>query len=205
MTRRAFVDTKTRILDLAEDTVLSFGFGSLNLSELANAADISKNGFLYHFADKTELARAMLQRYVDDGNAIFNATLDRARVLSDDPLDQLLFLLQMIAEHFESLQNGSHPGCLVAASCYHDRLFDEEIRELNRAAILLRRERIRKVIFEVAKIYEPKQDVDLTDLADGLSALIDGGIVLSKTQDTPKPMADQVRVYRSFVELLFRA
>ena len=35
----------------------------------------------------------------------------------------------------DDLPNG-HPGCIVATVCYQERLFDAEVRELNRQAML---------------------------------------------------------------------
>ncbi len=203
MPQQVSEETRDRILDLAEESVLARGFGSLSISELAQAAALSKNGFFYHFSDKTELARAMLQRYVQEGHAIFMDTVSRTSAMCDDPLDQLLLLLRLIAEHFETLQDGGHPGCLVAASCYHDRLFDAKVRAANRDAILLRRARIKDLIDKVVAMRPPAVEVDLDDLADALCAHIDGGIVFSRVLNSSKPLSDQVLVYRSHLKLLF--
>ena len=87
--------------------------------------------------------------------------------------------LNLMAELMADLPNG-HPGCLVASYCYQVRLFDKEVRELNAAALLNWRKRFRKRLFLIAERYPPRVDVDLDDLADMLSVIAEGGIILSK-------------------------
>ena len=56
--------TRERILDVAQLSVLSKGFGATSIEEVITEAGITKSGFFYHFRDKNELAREMLRRYV---------------------------------------------------------------------------------------------------------------------------------------------
>ncbi len=46
-------------------------------------------------------------------------------------------------------------------------------------------------------------DLDLRDLADMASALVDGSITLSKTLHDPALMPKQVMLYRAFVRAVF--
>ena len=86
----------------------------------------------------------------------------------------------MMSELMADLPNG-HPGCLVASFCYQDRLFDKDVRELNAAAVLNWRKRFRGRLDRIAARYPPRIEVDLDDLADMLSVIADGGIILSRT------------------------
>ncbi len=47
--------------------------------------------------------------------------------------------------------------------------------------------------------------VDLDDLADMLSCVVDGGIIISKSLNEPHHIERQVLAYRSFIRLLFSA
>jgi TetR/AcrR family transcriptional repressor of nem operon len=62
---RKSVDTRERLLELAESAVLAKGFAATSIDELIAAAGISKSGFFYHFKDKGELAKGLLVRYLD--------------------------------------------------------------------------------------------------------------------------------------------
>ena len=128
-------DTRERILDAAESAILDKGFAATSIEELIAAVGITKSGFFYHFKDKGELAKALLVRYVERENALFDDLFARADQLNEDPLHGFLVGLKMMAEMMGDLPGG-HPGCLVASYCYQDRLFDREVRELSAAAVL---------------------------------------------------------------------
>ena len=195
-------DARERILEVAESSVLEKGFDATSIDELIAAAGITKSGFFYHFRDKTELARVLLTRYIDRENGIFDELFGRADELNDDPLHGFLVGLKMLAELVADLPNG-HPGCLIAAYCYQDRLFDQQVRDLNARSVLAWRQRFRARLDNIAERYPPRIAVDLDDLADMLSAVADGGIILSKVLRDPMAMPRQILLYRDFVKAVF--
>jgi hypothetical protein len=52
-------------------------------------------------------------------------------------------------------------------------------------------------------IKSPRIPIALDDLADMLSAVADGGIILSKVLKDPKAMPRQILLYRDFVKAVF--
>jgi AcrR family transcriptional regulator len=196
------VDTRQRILDVAQAAVLEKGFSATSIEEIIAAVGITKSGFFYHFADKGELARSLLERYVEREKILFDDLFARADELSEDPLHSFLIALKFFAEMFENLPD-AHPGCLTASYCYQDRLFDRQVRELNAAGLLAWRTRFRTRLDRIAERYPPRMAVDLTDVADMLSALADGGIILSKGLDEPQALPKQILLYREFIRALF--
>lgn len=193
---------RERILAAAEASVLEKGFEATSIEELIASAGITKSGFFYHFRDKTELARALLVRYVEHENALFDEIFDRADTLNEDPLHGFLVALRMLAELMENLPKG-HPGCLVASYCYQDRLFDQTVRDLNAAAVLAWRRRFRARLDRIAEQYPQRIAADLDDVADNLSAVVDGGIILSKVLKDRMALPRQVMLYREFVRAMF--
>ncbi len=195
-------DTRQRILDVAQAAVLEKGFVATSIEEIIAAVGITKSGFFYHFADKGELAHALLERYLEREEVLFDGIFARADELSEDPLHAFLIAMKMFAEVFEDLPH-AHPGCLTAAFCYQDRQFDRRVRELNAAGVHAWRARFREKLEVIATRYPPRLAVDLTDVADMLSALADGGIILSKALNEPKALPKQILLYREFVRTLF--
>ncbi len=143
------VNTRSRILDIAEAAVLDKGFEATSIEEIVAGAEISRGGFFYHFKDKNALARAMLERYIETEDVLYDDLFARARELNDDPLHCMLIGLKLLAEMLEEMPQG-HPGCVIASTAYQDRLFDEGVRELNRQAILAWRKRFRGMCEEFA-------------------------------------------------------
>lgn len=195
-------DTRERILNAAETAVLEKGFAGTSIDELIAAVGITKSGFFYHFKDKGELAKALLVRYIEREDDLFDDLFSRADELNEDPLHGFLVGLRMMSEMMADLPGG-HPGCLVAAYCYQDRLFDKEVRDLNAAAILNWRRRFRERLELIAARYPLRTDIDLDDLADMLSVVADGGIILSKVVKDPDALPRQVMLYRDFVRTVF--
>ena len=175
-------DTRERILDLAEAAVLEKGFAATSIDELIAGAGITKSGFFYHFKDKSDLAKALMERYVADNRAKLADIFRRADELNEDPLHGFLVALKLFAEMMADLP-GAHPGCLSAAFCYQDRLFDREVRELNRAGVMCWRTMFRERLEAIAARHPPKLPVGLGDLADMANTLVDGGIIMSRVLD----------------------
>ncbi len=194
--------TRERILDAAQDAVLAKGFNATSIEELIAECGLSKGGFFYHFRDKNDLARALLRRYIAQDEQVFDMVFERARALVDDPLQVFLLGLRFLADVMADLPNG-HPGCIVAVSCYSDRVFDSEIRALNAAAVRGWRHRFRGMLEEIAARYELREPVDPDDLADMVSTVLEGGIVLSRALGDPRALRHQILTFRVIVQALY--
>lgn len=194
--------TRERLLEIAEAAVLAKGFSSTSIEEIIAEAGLTKSGFFYHFSDKTELAKALLERFIRDDKVIMDEMWARGRELSDDPLHALLVTLKLFAERFTKLEE-THPGCIVASVAYHDRQFSRQVRDLNALSITAWRDRLTRSLEAVAERYPPRIDIDLRHLADMLSAIADGALIVGRVLDEPKLMAEQILLYRQFVRVVF--
>ncbi len=194
--------TRERILEIAEAAVLAKGFGATSIEEVIVEAGLTKSGFFYHFKDKNALAREMVRRYVDTNDKLFDDIFARGAELSDDPLQAFLIALKLLAELMADLPNG-HPGCLIASICYQERLFDREVRELTADSVRGWNARFRAILEAIAAAYPPKEPIDLDDLAEMMSCIVDGGIIMSKTLNDPRRLERQILIFRSFVKLVF--
>jgi len=194
--------TRERILDIAESAILQKGFAATSIDEVIFEAGITKSGFFYHFRDKNDLARALMERFLQRDEAILDDIFGRAAELSEDPLHAYLIGLKLLAETMADLPNG-HPGCLVVTYVYQDTQFDAQVRALARQVLLEWRGRFLGYLAPIAERHPPRIEVTLETLADMASAIVDGGIVLSKGLREPRLLADQVMAYRAFVRAVF--
>ncbi|HVY43318.1 MAG TPA: TetR/AcrR family transcriptional regulator [Hyphomicrobiaceae bacterium] len=202
-TPRKRTDTRERVLDIAEAAVLQKGFSATSIDELIAAAGITKSGFFYHFKDKTDLAKSLMQRYIAANDAILDDIMGRADELNDDPLHGFLVSLKLFAELLADLPGG-HPGCLVASFCYQDQLFNGDIRDLARAGVDGWRRRFRDRLELIAARYPPRIAIDIDELADMANALVDGGIIMGKVFQDPAILPKQVLLYRDLIRLIFQ-
>jgi AcrR family transcriptional regulator len=195
-------ETRTRILDVAQESILSKGFDATSIEEIVAGAEITRSGFFYHFPDKNALARALIERYLEEDRALLGGIFARAAELSDDPLHAFLIGLKLLSETMADMPNG-HPGCIVATVCYQERLFDAAVRDLNRQSVLAWRRLFLAELEKVAARYPPRDEVDLEALADMISTVIEGGIIMAKALRDPIVLARQILLQRSYFKLLF--
>ena len=194
--------TRQRIMDLAEDSVMHKGFAATSIEELVEAAGITKSGFFYHFKDKGDLARQLLVRFLAEDDEVMDQLTLRAQQLVDDPLQRFLLFLNLYAETVDGLEE-LHPGCLVASIVYQDQVFDREIQRLNSEAVIRWRARFLGWLEAIDEKYEPVLPVDRETLADGLSAVVEGSIILAKALNDPRLMGRQLRLYRDMVKAAY--
>ncbi|HXE68309.1 MAG TPA: TetR/AcrR family transcriptional regulator [Hyphomicrobiaceae bacterium] len=195
-------DTRERILELAEASVLDKGFAATSIEELIAGAGITKSGFFYHFRDKRELARALMLRYIAHNDAVLADIFMRADELNEDPLHGFLVALKLFAEMMADLP-ATHPGCLVASFCYQDRLFDREVHELTQTGVRGWRKLFLERLEKIAERYPPKVDLSLEDLADMANTLVDGGIIMSRVLVDKTILPRQILLYREFIRTVF--
>lgn len=196
--------TRERILDFAYESIVQKGFAATSIEELVEAAGITKSGFFYHFRDKNDMARQLLERFLTEDEAIIDTLEQRAHELSDDPLQSFLIFLNLYAQVMDDMET-LHPGCLVASITYQDRLFDGHVRKMNADYLLRMRRRFGGSLQRIAAQHPPRGEFDLDALADNLTAIVEGAIILSKALDDPGLMGRQTRLFRSHVKLLFGA
>jgi TetR/AcrR family transcriptional repressor of nem operon len=195
-------DTRARLLEVAESAVLAKGFAATSIDELIAAVGITKSGFFYHFKDKADLAKAMMVRYLEQDKQILDDLFARADQLNEDPLHGFLVGLKLFAEMMAALPE-AHPGCLAASFAYQDTLFDREIRKLNADGMLAWRKRFRERLDRIAARYPPRQEVDLDALADMVSTLVEGGLILGRVLKDVTILPRQILLYRDFIRSLF--
>ena len=196
--------TRSRILDVAYEAIVQKGFAATSIDELVEAAGITKSGFFYHFRDKNDLARQLLDRFLAEDEAIIDMLAERARNLSDDPLQSFLIFLNLYAEMMDDLPD-LHPGCLVAAITYQEQLFDQEVVRLNRDSIVKMRARFLEWLDAIARRYPPRDEIDLAAMADTLTVVVEGSIILSKALAERELMGRQTRLFRQLVRLTFES
>lgn len=194
--------TKTRILDIAERHILQNGFAATSIDVLIQEAGISKGGFFYHFDSKNDVAYALMQRYRENDALLFSDYFMRAEELTDDPLQQMLIFLKLLAEMMEDLKE-IHPGCLVASFTYESHQVNEQVRKITTDSVEDWRRIFKSQIDKINHERDPENRPNSDDLADMLSTVIEGGIIISRALNDPSILVKQILEYRNYIKLLY--
>lgn len=201
MTERAN-NSRERILSTAESMILKSGFAGTTIEGIIDQAAITKGGFFYHFDGKLELARSLVERYIEQDSAVFLELSARADSLSEDPLQRTLIFLNLFAEMVAGMTE-VHPGCLIAAFTYETQQFDDAIRKRMEEGMLEWRAMIATRLHEVMEIYTPRVEVDVQALADMFSSSLEGGILLARIYGDNRALINQVHAYRTHLRFVF--
>ncbi len=196
-------ETRTRIMDTAQAMILNRGYGGMSIDQLIGSLGLTKGAFFHHFNSKSDLAIALIRRYSDEGVELFKQTLARARKLSDDPLQQLLIVIGLYEELFEGLEE-PYPGCLLASYVYELQQFEDDMRPIISEEFLLSRKELTALIDQIISRYPPRAEFDAVALADMFMSTFEGAFVMSKSLNEPAITAQQLRLYKTFVETLFK-
>ena len=196
--------TRKDILKIAESLILQRGFAGTSIERILEEAKITKGGFFYHFDGKNDLARNLMLQYLETDEIFFRDLLHRARELSEDPLQQMLLFLKLLADAMASLPD-THPGCLVAAFTYESQQFNKDVHALVAEGILSWRKLFADQLDQILLKYSPRVEIERAELADMLTATIEGGIIMSRALGDPRVLVQQILQYRSYIRVLFDA
>jgi TetR/AcrR family transcriptional repressor of nem operon len=194
--------TRKRILDMAQQLILSHGYGGMSVDLLIQHLGMTKGAFFHHFRNKNELARTLIKRFSEEGIELFNEILGKARKYSDDPLQQVLIIIRQYEEIFEGLTQ-PYEGCLLASYAYEYQQFDEETWDVVDQEFKLSRKELTLLLEAAAEKYPLKRQVDLTSLADGFMSLFEGAFIMERVLGEAGITYKQLVHYRTYIELLF--
>ena len=82
-------------------------------------------------------------------------------------------------------------------------MFDAEVRQMNVDYLLRTPQAYLRWFEQIVEDHPPRIEVDLEALADNLTAVVEGAIILSKALGDEGLMGRQTRVFRNHVKLLF--
>jgi AcrR family transcriptional regulator len=194
--------TKENILEIAQSLMLQKGFSGTSLDEIISAANITKGGFFYHFDSKNDLAKHLMLKYQHDDEIFFNSLFERADELSEDPLQQMLIFLKLLAEAMGNLPD-VHPGCLVATFTSANQQLNDEVRSVTADCTLSWCNMFANRLEKISLIYPMKTETSVNELADMLSTIIEGGIIMSRTLSEQKILVQQILQYRNYLRLIY--
>jgi len=193
--------TRNAILDAAQELALEKGMAAASIDQVLARAGVTKGAFFYHFKSKDELALALVERFAAQDTTVFEESCRRVEVLSRDPLQQVLLICGLVAEDLKDLTG--NPGCLFASYCYQGDLWSDDAQKICRTQFHIWKDWMLAKLKQAAKARPPAVHVDLAELAEMFSGVIEGGFVLARTYGDNGIVARQVLAYRDLVEALF--
>jgi TetR/AcrR family transcriptional repressor of nem operon len=188
-------------MDAAEKMVLERGFAGTALDDILGALGVTKGAFFHHFRSKADLGFALAERFAERDIAHLKKNLARAERLSSDPLQQILILIGLFEEDIEAIGD-MIPSCLFASYLHERELFDARTIDIIRDAFRNWRATLEARFAAMLEAYPPRTQVQPADLVDMLLSTFEGGMILGRAHNDPELMRRQLRLYRSYLEML---
>jgi TetR/AcrR family transcriptional repressor of nem operon len=195
--------TRDRILDAAQRLVLERGFAATSVDAVLAEAPATKGGFFHHFPSKTDLGRALLERYAAADERMLDDFMAVAEGESDDPAEQLVAFVRRFERAADELAP-TQPGCLFVSFIYESQLGGDGEDDIIATSIRHWRTRLLEKLEAAARLHPPAIAVDLPSLADQVFTTFEGGFILARAMHDPTHLRAQLAHLRHYLELLFQ-
>jgi AcrR family transcriptional regulator len=187
--------TRAHIVATAADLMRVRGVGGTTLDDVVTAANVSKSQLYRHFADKQALVRAVIELVGDR-----RVAGERERLEGVATFAELRRWRDAVVEK-NAVHDGRY-GCALGSFANEvadqDAIAREKLRELFDAWHELFEAALRR--FQASGLLPG--DADVSELATGLLAAVQGGYLLAQTARDVAPMAAAIDMAIDHLELL---
>lgn len=188
--------TKQRLLDAAQKLMLRNGFVATTVDEICETAKLTKGSFFYYFESKDELGRVLLERY-----CAYGYTLHEQMAGADpDPLKRVYAYLDNAAK---MATDPSTKGCLVGMFAQELCDLNPEIRACCEEGFAGWMKQFGEELAKAKATHVPKKAFKPQELAGYLISILEGSLILGKTQQDMRILATNLRHYKAYVKSLF--
>jgi TetR/AcrR family transcriptional repressor of nem operon len=174
------------------------GFAGTSMSDLLAHAEVNSGSFYHFFESKEALLRAVLEMYL---GALRPMVVNPAFETTDDPLGRIFAILEGYRQRI--LQTECQYGCPLGRLAL-------EIDPENRPAHSLIAENFRGWIGAIRECLDQMQDrlpegTDAEALATYVLAVMEGGVMISRSSASVEPFDRSVAQMREHFRLLLKA
>ena len=186
---------RDQLLEAAQHLLLERGYEATALDDVCATAQVTKGGLFYHFESKEQLAAAAIERFYGQlidkgGHAMGAAPTDPAQLLWRY-LDAVVALLQ------DPLLSR---GCLLGAMALQTPQTHPAVAVAAQTALEDWKATLTELIAAAAR--HRAASVDTGELADGLLAAIEGGLLLDRDKPTNPAAVAAVTHFGRYLRLL---
>src|SRR5438874_7553503 len=187
--------TRERLIESARYLFWERGFAGTSMADLLNHAGVNSGSFYHFFESKEALLRAVLETYLV---ALRPMVVDPAYAQTEEPVARIFAILAGYRERI--IQTGCQYGCPLGRLAL-------EIDPENRPAHKLIAENFQGWIAAVRECVEQMKDrlprdTDADALATYVLAVMEGGVMLSRSYGSGEPFDRAVKQLRQHFRLL---
>ena len=182
----AQVDTKTRILDTAQELIQRRGLNAMSFQDLSDAVGIRKASVHHHFATKNDMVASLLVRYLEN----FDSAVDRVMSSRVSGLNKLERYCNLFLETLQS--GGQDKGCLCGMLMVEMASLDDPSMVLVRQFVRSNGRRIEAMVREGVEDGSIAIRGSVSGTARLLLAALEGSLLVARCEGGPKQLAENI-------------
>jgi TetR/AcrR family transcriptional regulator, transcriptional repressor for nem operon len=179
---RVHEDSAERLIESARELLWERGYVGTSPRAIQQRAGAGQGSMYHHFSGKQDLAATALRRSAEQLRGEVGAILD-------GPGSAIERIAACLLRERDVLR-----GCRIGGMTHDpDVVADPVLREPVRAALSWLRQRAAQLLRESQDTGELPADLDADDVAAMLGAVVQGGYVLARAENSPEPYERAVR------------
>src|SRR5262245_5888102 len=190
--------TKHKLLDAAQELMLAKGYTATSVDEICEAAGLTKGSFFHYFESKEHLGRVLAQRFYASMRQLFqSAPFHQKR----DPLDRVFGRVDFLIDLSRRPQGGK--GCLLGTFVQELSATHPTIRSVCATCFDDAARSFKQDLDEAKAKYAPRARWSTQSLAEHLTAVAQGAIILAKARQDPKVVEESLTHFREYLKCVF--
>src|SRR5262245_47035334 len=197
-TPRTDSPTRQKLLDAAQELMLAKGYTATSVDEICEAAGLTKGSFFHYFEGKEHLGREVVQHFSDSRRQLFQSA---PFLQKKDPLDRVFGRVDFFIELSRHPQAGV--GCLMGTFVQELSGTHPAIRSVCASCFEQAVRGFQQDLDEAKAKYAPRARWSSRSLAEHLTAVVQGAIILAKAKQDPKAVEESLAHYREYLRCVF--
>jgi TetR/AcrR family transcriptional repressor of nem operon len=195
-------DVRESILSVAETLILENSYTGVSISDIVRESGLTERAVTSQFPDMEDIAQNVLERYARNDMALFEDLSDQASAQTDDPLEHVIVFIQLFSDFLDDLAH-PFPGCIFASYVYSRRHFGPETHDFIDQSLDGWCGLYEKKFANLMNERKPKVPVTPRALAEMITTIIEGGIVMANAKKDARWTQRQSEQFQNYLRVLF--
>ncbi|WP_088188887.1 TetR/AcrR family transcriptional regulator [Desulfosporosinus sp. FKA] len=188
------IDKRQEIVEATAALMHSKGYENTKLSDILEAAQIGKGQFYHYFSSKHEFGLAVIDYFFDNWN---RRLLGEILGSEKDPKIKFDEMVEWVVQNH--ISNQAKCGCVFGNLAIEMSEHDEKFRLKIKAVFDTWVDKLKPVLAGMIKESSQPKSEELDKLAHGIVAMLEGGILMMKSQQDIKVLIDVTDLVRYLV------
>jgi TetR/AcrR family transcriptional regulator, transcriptional repressor for nem operon len=191
--------TRQKLLDAAQELMLTKGYTNTSVDEICEAAGLTKGSFFHYFDGKEHLGRVLAERFYSAKQQKFQSAPFRQE---KDPLDRVFGFVDFFIAMSSSPMAAK--GCLLGTFVQELSWTHPKIRLVCAACFDETAASLQQDLEEAKAKYVPQAKWSPQSVAEHLIAVVQGAIILAKARQDQTVVAQSLGHFRDYLKSIFR-